>query len=231
MFCIKCGAELSDGEKCCPLCKTKVCHPDFPPAADPSTYPENNIPKEEFNRSGILFIITMLFAIPFAVTPICDISISGEITWSGYVAFAVLLVYIIMILPAWFRHSHPIIFTPIDFACVGLYVLYVDLTLDGGWFLSFAFPVILMISLLACAVTILCVTLRRGYLYIFGGASIAAGIIMIFIEFFINITFKLRDYFIWSFYPTVVFTLLGIMLLTIAICRPLRESLHKKFFI
>ena len=65
----------------------------------------------------------------------------------------------------------------------------------------------------------------------FGGASLAVAAMMVLIEFFINITFDLRDYFIWSLYPMIVFALLGAMLLTIAICRPLRESLHKKFFI
>jgi len=30
MFCIKCGVELSRGSAVCPICGTKVCHPDFP---------------------------------------------------------------------------------------------------------------------------------------------------------------------------------------------------------
>ena len=37
MYCVKCGVELADGEKQCPLCGTRVYHPDiqtneaFPP--------------------------------------------------------------------------------------------------------------------------------------------------------------------------------------------------------
>ena len=30
MYCIKCGVELADSEKSCPLCQTPVFHPQFP---------------------------------------------------------------------------------------------------------------------------------------------------------------------------------------------------------
>lgn len=231
MYCSKCGVELSDSEKSCPLCGTRAYHPDIEREEAEPPYPKNNIPKEEFNRMGILFIITMLFTIPFTLAPICDISVNGTITWSLYVSAAILLVYIIVVLPSWFSRPHPIIFTPIDFACAAIYVWYIDFTLNGGWFLTFAFPVIGMIAVIVCTVVILCSALKRGYLYIFGGASIALGAAMMLVEFFINITFSVRSYFIWSFYPTLVFCVIGIMLLTVAICRPLRESLAKKFFI
>ncbi len=231
MFCVKCGVELADTEKVCPLCGTVVYHPDIVQKDAEPTYPKNNVPKEEFNRAGILFIFTMLFAIPFILTPICDISINGEITWSGYVSLAVLLTYIIIVLPSWFRRPHPIIFAPVDFACIGLYLWYINHATGGDWFLSLAFPTVAMAGVLACTVITLCAALKRGYLYIFGGAFLALGAAMVLVEFFINITFKLRSYFIWSLYPMIVFALIGIMLLTIAICRPLRESLHKKFFI
>lgn len=231
MYCSKCGVELADSEKSCPLCGTRAYHPDIERGESEPTYPKNKIPKEEFNRTGILFIITMLFTIPFLLAPICDISINSGVTWSGYVSAATLLAYIIIVLPSWFSRPHPIIFTPIDVGCVALYVWYIDFTLGGKWFLTFAFPVIGMLGAIICTVVILCSALRRGYLYIFGGASIALGASMMLIEFFVNLTFALRSYFVWSFYPTFVFCVIGIMLLTIAICRPLRESLARKFFI
>ena len=30
MYCIHCGVELSDSETVCPLCGTRVFHPDLP---------------------------------------------------------------------------------------------------------------------------------------------------------------------------------------------------------
>ena len=36
MFCVKCGVALADSEKVCPLCGTRVFHPDLPqPQGDP----------------------------------------------------------------------------------------------------------------------------------------------------------------------------------------------------
>ena len=51
------------------------------------------------------------------------------------------------------------------------------------------------------------------------------------IEFLINLTFQIHETLFWSFYPMVAGVVLGLMLIVIAICKPLRESLHRKFFL
>ena len=51
------------------------------------------------------------------------------------------------------------------------------------------------------------------------------------VEFLINLTFQLHETFFWSFYPLAAGVILGLMLLIIAICKPLRESLQRKFFL
>ena len=51
------------------------------------------------------------------------------------------------------------------------------------------------------------------------------------VEFLLNLNFHVHDEFIWSFYPFSVSFILGVMLIVIGTCRPLRESLHKKFFL
>ena len=30
MYCVKCGVELADSQRVCPLCGTRVFHPDIP---------------------------------------------------------------------------------------------------------------------------------------------------------------------------------------------------------
>ena len=71
---------------------------------------------------------------------------------------------------------------------------------------------------------------RKGYLYIFGGALILGGGITVLIEFLINVTFGIHEALFWSLYPLAAGVILGLMLLVIAICKPLRRSLHRKFF-
>lgn len=232
MYCVKCGVELADSENKCPLCGTPVYHPELArPAADKPYPPDRRSVEEEVNRSGVLFIITVLFSLPLTITLLCDWRINSALTWSGYVAGAILLCYIIVVLPMWFKNPNPVIFVPVDFAAIAAYLLYIDFAVDGHWFLSFALPVTGGCALIVTAVVTLCRYVRRGYLYIFGGAMLLTGGFMMLVEFLLNSTFHVHEVFFWSFYPLAVFTILGAMLIVIAICRPLRESLHKKFFL
>ena len=68
MYCIHCGVELSDSETVCPLCGTRVFHPDLPrQQGEPPFPPEPSAHPEEVNRSGALFILTMLAVLPIVI--------------------------------------------------------------------------------------------------------------------------------------------------------------------
>lgn len=232
MYCIHCGVELSDSETVCPLCGTRVFHPDLPrQQGEPPFPPEPSGHPEEVNRSGALFILTMLAVLPIVICILCDWSLNGTIVWSGFASGGVLLLYILAVLPLWFKKPNPVIFVPADFAAIGLYLLYINFATGGHWFLSFAFPVTGAIGLLVSAAVALTYYLRGGYLYIYGGMLILGGGLAVLIEFLINLTFQIHETLFWSFYPMVAGVVLGLMLIVIAICKPLRESLHRKFFL
>ena len=228
MYCVKCGVELADSEKKCPLCGTPVFHPDIPRnLSDPPFPPDRRIRPEDVNRSGILFVLTVAALLPALLCLLCDWRINGTLVWSGYAAGAIGLLYIVILLPMWFRHPNPVIFVPVDFVAVGLYLLYINFATGGHWFLSFAFPVTGAIGLLISAAVALTYYLRGGYLYIYGGMLILGGGLAVLIEFLINLTFQIHETLFWSFYPMVAGVVLGLMLIVIAICKPLRRSLHR----
>ena len=232
MYCVKCGVELADSEKKCPLCGTPVFHPDIPRTpTDPPYPPERHLRPEDVNRSGILFILTVAALLPALLCLLCDWRINGTLVWSGYAAGAIGLLYILILLPMWFKRPNPVIFVPVDFVAVGLYLLYIDFAVGGHWFLSFAFPVTGAIGLLVSAVVTLSYYLHRGYLYIYGGGFILGGCLAVLIEFLLNQTFQLHETFFWSFYPLAAGLIIGVMLIVIAVCKPLRESLHRKYFV
>ena len=143
----------------------------------------------------------------------------------------VALLYILVALPLWFRRPNPVIFVPIDFVAIGLYLLYINFATGEHWFLSFAFPVTGAIGLLVTAMVTLLRYLPGGHLYVVGGGLILSGGIAVLIEFLINLTFQLHETFFWSLYPLTAGVILGGMLLVVAGCKPLRQSLHRKFFI
>ena len=232
MFCVKCGVALADSEKACPLCGTRVFHPDLPqPQGDPPYPPDPRNHSEEVSRSGVLFILTVLALLPAILFILCDWRINGSIIWSGYASGGVALLYVIVALPLWFRRPNPVIFVPIDFVAIGLYLLYINFATGGHWFLSFALPVTGAIGLLVSAMVALLRYLPGGHLYVISGALLCAGGLAVLIEFLINFTFRLHETFFWSLYPLTAGVILGGMLLVVAICKPLQRSLHRKFFI
>lgn len=231
MYCVNCGVKLADSEKQCPLCGVVAFHPDIDRPQGRPLYPAESATAPQVSSRAAVIILSTLFLIPIIITFLCDFRLNRAVTWSGYVMGALTLAYILVVLPLWFRRPNPVIFVPCDFVAIGLYVLYIDLATSGRWFLSFAFPVIGTLGLIVTAVITLLKYLRGGRLYIFGGACIALGLFMPLMEFLMIHTFHLPGFAAWSLYPLVALVLLGGMLLTLAIHRPSREAMSRKFFI
>lgn len=231
MYCIKCGVELADSEMRCPLCDTRVYHPDLYIRHTPSPYPDVHDEKKHISKKGIIFFLSLVFVIPVIVLLLIDVKINAAVTWSGIANLGMALAYAVIVLPLWFVRPNPVVFVPIDFALAGGYLLYINEYFDGGWFLSFAFPVCAVFLVIATAATVLFRYLSRGRLYIIGGLMFSLGGACMLIEMFVNITFAPRSYLIWSPYPAGALGLIGAAFILLAICKPLRESLGKKFFI
>lgn len=231
MYCVNCGVKLADTEKKCPLCQTVAFHPDIVRQPAEPLYPLERQTDPQVSTKVAQIIITTAYLMALLISFICDLQLMGRITWSGYVIGALLLSYVMIFLPSWFRRPNPVVFVPCDFAAVGLYLLYINLASGGRWFLSFAFPVTGFMALLVTAVVVLMRYIRRGRLYIFGGALALLGAFMPLMEFLLCITFSDLKFLGWSSYPLVALVLLGGMLIFLAICRPARQIMQRKFFI
>lgn len=231
MYCIKCGVKLADTEKQCPLCGTVPFHPELSREEADPLYPVDRIPEYRVNRQGVMGVITILFLIPLLITLLCDLQINKQVVWSGYVAGGLILSYGVLILPGWFKNPNPVIFVPVDFAVLGAFLLYISWKTDGGWFLSFGFPVAGFLGLLVTAVVTLMRYIRKGRLYVFGGALAALGVFMPVMEMLLGLTFDKLHFIGWSWYPLIALVLLGGSLIFLAICRPAREKMERRFFL
>ena len=231
MYCINCGVKLADTEKRCPLCGTEAFHPDLKRVETEPMYPQHRYPAPQVNSRAAQIIVTTLILMAALTTLVINLQINAKVTWSGYVIGALAMSYVLFVLPFWFRKPNPVIFVPCGFAAIGLYLLYINWATGGDWFLSFAFPVTGGIGLIVTAVVALLKYLRRGKLYILGGALIALGAFMPLMEFLMCLTFDFSRFFAWSLYPLIVLVLLGGMLIFLAISRPTREMMERKFFI
>ena len=229
MYCIKCGVELADSEQKCPLCHTPVYYPGYAPKDEDRPYPRFEKP-EPVSPRGIYFIISFACIIAAVISFVCDLNLGGGVTWSGYVLGGIALFYILFILPGWFKKYNPAIFIPVTFVAIGFYLAYISIATQGQWFWTFALPITGALTVIISSVTILCYYIKRGYLYIFGGAIIATGAFCPVIETLAIITFDIKPL-MWSIYPLIALFLIGMMLIIIAIVKPLRESLFRIFAI
>ncbi len=232
MYCVKCGVELAEGEKLCPLCGIEVYHPRLGNNEGKRSYPISKVPSPEtLNKNGILLLISLGFIAPLITCLICDMAITSSVSWSGYVIGGLILLYISSILPSWFKKPNPVIFIPIFFAAVVLYLLYIDIATGNEWFLSFAFPVVGAFGVIITAITAVCRYVKKGYWYIASASIFSIGAYTVLIEFLLYITFGFKTHIPWSVYPLVSCILIGGALIIIAINKPLRRSIQKKFFI
>ena len=232
MYCIKCGVKLLEENKPCPLCNTVPYHPELKAEVAIPLYPDGNLPPAQVRPKAALIVIsTIMFLMPIVITLLCDLQITGRVSGSGYVIGSLLTLYVLCVLPFWFQRPNPVIFVPCGFGAIGLFLLYINYATGGNWFFSFALPIVGWIGLVVTAVVTLLRYVKRGVLYIIGGAQIALGIFMPVMELLLNITFHRPMVFVWSEYPLVALVLLGGMLIFLAICRPARETMERKFFL
>ena len=229
MYCAKCGVGLADTEKKCPLCGVRAYHPDIHRPAEDGLYPDH-LPRPRMKASTAHAVLIALFLIPLLVSIQCNIVINGAFTWSAYIAGALVMCYVWVILPTWFRKPNPVIFVPCDFAALALYLLYINYSVGGHWFLPFVLPTLGFVAVVVTTVITLMRYVPRGRLYIFGSAILALGLYMPIMETLICITFA-KKFVFWFIYPLNALVVLGGMLIFLAIVRPARETMERKFFI
>lgn len=229
MFCVNCGVKLADSEKKCPLCGTAVYHPDIKQGECEPLYPQGKKPNTKANSKVQNEILTMLFVIAAITCVFSDMRPDGKLNWFGFAAGGILLAYIVFALPLWFKKPNFVIFVPCDFAAAMLYLHYINWTTNGDWFISFALPVVGGLALMVCAVTALLRYLRKGKLYVWGGAFVALGALVVLLEFMLGITFDIKMTW-WSFYSLAVMLILGGFIFRLAISENARETLKRKLF-
>ena len=231
MYCINCGVKLEESQQHCPLCGVKVYHPDLQLPNGDSLYPNHRYPAPEVASRAAQIVLTMLMAIADLITLFVDYQINGSITWGGIAAGGILVFYVAFILPFWFRKVNPLVYFPGVSAAIALYLWYLNGVLGGEWFWSFALPVTVYLGVLITLQSWLLARWRSRWLTILGGGMIALGVFVVLMEYLIYVTFAAIRFVAWSVYPFISLSLLGAMLIFLAINRKAREKMERKFFI
>lgn len=231
-YCVKCGVELGESERACPLCHTKVYYPKYHPDQDAAPYPINrSIADQRVSRGGLILILTLVFLLPVSIVAMADVSMNFKITWSGYALGAFAILYISLVLPLATKNERPVLYIITDAVFLGLYLLYIEFMTGGIWFSSLALYILAGITIAVSALLSLARRKKLLGLMLFASSLFAAALLPVLIEWRINVTFGLRGSLSWSLYPFIVNIILGALCLVIDRNEPLKEKLARKFFL
>lgn len=232
-YCVNCGVELAEYIKKCPLCSTEVLNPNQPyDFTSTPPYPEYEaIPKQKIAPKLILGIIAIIFMLPVAVCLAADLTYDGVLGWSGYVIASLFSVYTV-IASALIVHKESLFLEQIfDYTSILLLLVYVEEQSAGGWFLSFALPLLCGFALITLLLTFITKVLNKRILTVISIGSFAVAIMCVLSDLLIKHNFCNVISIGWSLYPFISLVIIGCVLLFIDNNKYIKRRLEKKFFI
>ena len=179
-----------------------------------------------------MILLSIFLAIPTLVTLTCDLSLTGSITWSGYVLEAVIALLgtaaigLFVPLPAWSK-------VLMMGAIWSGYTFFVERRLSGAWKLPFSLPIV------AYALTALAMLFLYGWitrrnprpLILTAHFFVLAGGLCVLIEIWTNLYFSITPRALWSIYPAGTALLVGAFFVVLHRSKTLKAALKKKLFV
>jgi hypothetical protein len=224
--------ELADSEKRCPLCHVEVVNPKAAwkePMERPYSRHMDTI-LEKIDRSYFATLAGLLMIIPCIITVLLDIISGGGLTWSAYVVGALALIYIFVLLPFFFKKYHTVIFLGVDCAAALLYLLFIERTNGGHWFIGLGMPLTVAASICMLAPTLLFTKKRCSILVKTGAILIAIGLFVVCAEIVISMDAYGAVRFAWSLYALIPCAVLGVAALVLERRQKLKENIRRRLF-
>lgn len=232
-YCVNCGVELKKSEKYCPLCSVEVLNPKAPWQEPPERpYPRyletlvNRIDKRYFaTLAGLILMIPMM------ITILLDILDGGGLTWSAYIVGAMALLFIFVVLPFYFKHYHTVIFLSANCAAVLLYLLFIEKTNGGHWFVALGLPITVAASIAIIILTLLFTkSSRMTMLKKAAGIFIATGLFVLVVEVFVKLDMRGPFTLTWSYYALIPCVVLGAAALILEHRKNFKEEVRRRLF-
>lgn len=231
-YCVNCGVQLADSEKHCPLCQTEVINPKAP-KREPDEHPYSrhvDSLMKRIDRRYFATLAALLLCIPCIISVLLDILTGGGLTWAAYVIGAVAVVYIVVLLPYFFRKYHAVIFLGADCAAVLLYLLFIETTNGGQWFIPLGLPLTVSASICLLALALVFTKHKLSVIVKTGAVLIAVGVFVVAVEVFISLYSYNEVRFVWSFYTLIPCAVLGVAAFVLEHRQNFKERVRRRLF-
>lgn len=134
-YCVRCGVELQNHIKACPLCQTEVILPGEQEthegvAAFPDRMPRGRRSTLNLAPSrAFLLLATFILLVPLLVTFFIDITVNQKITWSFYPMASLALLWILIAYPALLKRPTLLQVLTTDLFAIMVFLVSMDLYL------------------------------------------------------------------------------------------------------
>lgn len=231
-YCVNCGVELAEGEKYCPLCDTEVINPSSPwreSASRPYPVRLEKISKK-IDRKFFAALAGIILTIPIIITVLCDLVAARAITWSAYVAGAGAMLFVVFIMPFYFKKYYTATFLAADGLAITLYLLFIEKASGGNWFLPLGLPIMIVVTGIITADALL---LEKKRFPVFVSVAIvlfSVGFLCICLEIIIRTAASEDLIPRWSFFVLVPCVALGISALILEKRKKLKDEIKRRLF-
>jgi len=189
-YCSRCGVEVDDNIRSCPLCNSPIQYLDE--NNKPLTYYPKDIPtqqsqKREFHKGAFLLLMTIIAFIPIAINISADLLYNHAITWSPIPVFAILSAYgIIFIVTNLYKYPISLGFALFADLSLFLFSLAQVIPGDKSWFLPLGLPITSIVFLTILVMTLFIIYSKRKGFNLFGVILITAAVQTYFIDLFVS---------------------------------------------
>ncbi len=231
-YCVNCGVKLEDSEAKCPLCGVEVVNPASPPPEKrPYPYPRRiEAIDNRVDRKIFTYVALIAALIPCGITIFYDaMGTDGGLSWSLYVAGALALALICVLLPVRYRGLTGTHCVAIDSIAAALYVLLIERLSGGGWFVPLGLP----LCAVAGAALTLCVWLcsrNTGVLTRLAIILFIVGALAFAVEAIIDLFLRGAMRPGWSVYVLVPCALLGAIALLLRRRLDIKDEIRRRFY-
>lgn len=156
-YCSRCGVEVDDDVKKCPLCSAEIQIFDNDPPRK-GRYPEKPAPhasaprrNRKERRKMAAMIVTFGLLIPACIAITADFVLNGQITWGTYTISSLIYIWVIVLLPLLY-YKTPVLTLMAYYLSTLLYLYSIETFTGGGsWFRGLALPIITVTTVLIAA--------------------------------------------------------------------------------
>lgn len=230
-YCVNCGTELQKGTKICPLCGVESVNPLEKTEEEIPLYPKTPLGKSEKPKSRfqVLWIVSLLLAVPVLATTVSDFFSDGKWTWSAYVLVSMAFFYILTVFPFFFKKQNTVLFLSVDFLSLLLFLFLLDHIGGTHWFFPFGLLLAGGVGLLILAVVSLFLHADLSREAKISLTFLAAGFCTLYVELLITTCFDI-SFVGWSLYTIIACIVFAAVAAIIDRSPAIKNEIKKRFF-